>query len=175
MKREGWQHGAARIGKATNALADHGKAPLKPTNHSKFTGKCRRARCGQCHSHPVSKSRDKAKGTYKLKSCDVALNHRLVSWRVVDDKGAHWSKYSGISATGILDNLSEEVSWGDSSDYHDQEIGDIVGCSDAKEDEENKSINDDDEEEEDGNMGFSEVGFVCEYIDGDDWCLVDEI
>ncbi|KAE8809195.1 hypothetical protein D1007_14240 [Hordeum vulgare] len=48
-------------------------------------------RCAGCHQHPLAaaatKARDKAKGTRKLRAADVALNHRLVSWRVVGGAG----------------------------------------------------------------------------------------
>ncbi|KAJ0972835.1 hypothetical protein J5N97_020794 [Dioscorea zingiberensis] len=133
MKREGRQHGMGRTHvnllqpqfnpkfKAEEAANISGEPPVtgqytrvvsKPTNHSKYTGKCRKVRCLECHSHPVTKSRDKAKGAYKLKSCDVSKNHRLVSWRVAGN-GSAW-KYSGISASEILsqllgDHLCDEV------------------------------------------------------------------
>lgn len=60
------------------------KVPTKPTIHSKFTGCCRKSGCPGCHSRPPCKSKDKTKGTHKLKSYDVTLNHRLIEWRVVD-------------------------------------------------------------------------------------------
>ncbi|KAJ6841475.1 uncharacterized protein M6B38_306310 [Iris pallida] len=198
MKREGWQRGTVRCAARTttgpaDADADAGeeeawssnaKAPsvAKPSNHSKFSGKCKRARCAACHSHPVSKSRDKAKGTHKLRSCDVALNHRLVSWRVapaevVEDGLGHWSKYSGFSASGILDQLSSERDCrGDDEDQdvveeeeeEEESDGMLAECSDAKEEDEE---HDDDDEEE-----FCQVGIVSwEYIDGEDWCLVHEM
>lgn len=189
MKREGWQRGTVRCAvKTTTGSAAAGgggeeevaawgdaKAPsaAKPTNHSKFTGKCKRARCAACHSHPVSKSRDKAKGTHKLRSCDVALNHRLASWRVaaagVDD--GHWSKYSGFSASGILDQLSSQRDCRDEDDdvVEDESDGALAECSDAKEEEDEEEGEEDDDEE------FCQVGIVWEYIDGEDWCLVHEM
>ncbi|KAI3863212.1 hypothetical protein MKX03_002317 [Papaver bracteatum] len=44
------------------------------------------------------------KGTQKLKSLDVATNHKLISWRVVD-KGCDLN-YRGISATDMLLQLN---------------------------------------------------------------------
>ncbi|CAM0957218.1 unnamed protein product [Alopecurus aequalis] len=129
MKREGFQHGAVRVnrnkllriadGDAARAAAGSGayaRAPSKPTNASRSTGKCRRPRCGGCHEHPVTKARDKAKGAHKLRACDVALNHRLVSWRVVDGAGACASgtgipDYKGASASAVLAYLAGGNSW----------------------------------------------------------------
>ncbi|OVA17587.1 hypothetical protein BVC80_1837g420 [Macleaya cordata] len=107
MKREGRQHGMVRSymilpsplnptpkSKIVNKLDSrpiaglYTKVTSKPTNHSKFTGKCGAPRCTDCHSHPVNKSKDKAKGTQKLKSCNVAMNHRSLAWRVVDKEMA---------------------------------------------------------------------------------------
>ncbi|CAN6342694.1 unnamed protein product [Urochloa humidicola] len=135
MKREGWQHGTVRINRnkllrVAAAAADGeeaavgvmalGKAPAKPTNASKATGKCRRPRCAGCHYHPVTKARDKAKGAHKLHACDVALNHRLVSWRVVDGGGAGRSSgipdYKGTSASSLLAYLA-----GSGSSWHEDD------------------------------------------------------
>ncbi|CAN6360773.1 unnamed protein product [Urochloa humidicola] len=137
MKREGWQHGTVRINRnkllrvaaaaadgeeeaAVGAMALGKKAPAKPTNASKATGKCRRPRCAGCHYHPVTKARDKAKGAHKLHACDVALNHRLVSWRVVDGGGAGRSSgipdYKGTSASSLLAYLA-----GSGSSWHEDD------------------------------------------------------
>ncbi|KAF2316525.1 hypothetical protein GH714_041866 [Hevea brasiliensis] len=62
------------------------QGPPSTTNHSKFTGKCTRPRCNGCHLHPSCKSKDKTKGTEKLKSLDVASNYRLINWRMVDGR-----------------------------------------------------------------------------------------
>ncbi|RCV18347.1 hypothetical protein SEVIR_3G303200v4 [Setaria viridis] len=133
MKREGWQQGTVRINRskllrvaaaanceetAVGAMA-HGKAPVKPTNASKTTGKCRRPRSASCHYHPVSKARDKTKGAHKLHACDVALNHRLVSWRVVDGGSAGSSgipDYKGTSASSLLAYLA-----GSGSSWHEDD------------------------------------------------------
>ncbi|CAL5094248.1 unnamed protein product [Urochloa decumbens] len=139
MKREGWQHGTMRINRnkllrvaaaadceeaAVGAMA-LGKTPAKPTNASKATGKCRRPRCAGCHYHPVTKARDKAKGAHKLHACDVALNHRLVSWRVVDGGGAGSSgipDYKGTSASSLLAYLA-----GSGSSWHEDDDDDDGG------------------------------------------------
>ncbi|KAL6288183.1 hypothetical protein ACE6H2_012573 [Prunus campanulata] len=88
------------------------KVATKPTNHSKFTGKCGKPRCTECHIHPASKTKDKTKGNHKLKSSDVLSNHRLV-------------KFSGSSATGILVHLS--TSDYDNNDDDDEEDDEING------------------------------------------------
>ncbi|KAI3902572.1 hypothetical protein MKW92_015513 [Papaver armeniacum] len=98
MKREGRQHGMVRSflvlpsplnptpkSKIVNALDSRPtagaftKVSRKPTNHSKFTGKCGVARCTDCHINPGNKSKDKAKGTQKLKSCSAAMNQRSLA------------------------------------------------------------------------------------------------
>ncbi|KAL1813511.1 hypothetical protein ACET3Z_023576 [Daucus carota] len=51
------------------------KVSSKPTNHSKFTGRCGKPKCSDCHMQPASKSKDKAKGSHKLKSAtDVSID-----------------------------------------------------------------------------------------------------
>ncbi|KAI8533514.1 hypothetical protein RHMOL_Rhmol10G0017100 [Rhododendron molle] len=98
------------------------KVSSKPTNHSKFTGICGRPKCAGCHAHPVSKSRPKAKGNQKLRSCDVVSNHRLVSWRVVDSNPG--LKFSGFSAGGISDHLDRD-NMGDFDDDDDDFVGEV--------------------------------------------------
>ncbi|RWR72105.1 B3 DNA binding domain-containing protein [Cinnamomum micranthum f. kanehirae] len=137
MKREGRQHGMVSTkellrnsrpsAKIINGFGSpptprsYSKVSSKPTNHSKFTGKCARPRCMECHTLPVCKSRDKAKGAQKLRSCDVATNHRLIAWRIMD-KGVG-QNYSGVSATGLLSHLSgcyrEDMDDGIDDDDHD--------------------------------------------------------
>jgi hypothetical protein len=131
MKREGFQHGAGRVhrnkllriadGDAARAVGAYARAPSKPTNASRSTGKCRRPRCGGCHEHPVTKARDKAKGAHKLRASDVALNHRLVSWRVVDGAGSCAAgtgipDYKGASASAVLSYLAGGNSWHEEDD-----------------------------------------------------------
>ncbi|KAK1569345.1 hypothetical protein Q3G72_035687 [Acer saccharum] len=125
MKREGRQHGMVRtyriIPSPLNPRPDarfvnrfespptsglFTKVPTKPTNHSKFTGKCGKPRCTTCHIHPACKSKDKTKGTQKLNSRDMVYNHKLVTWRVVDARPG--LNFSGFSASGILDHLGSD-------------------------------------------------------------------
>ncbi|XP_076944478.1 uncharacterized protein LOC143615157 [Bidens hawaiensis] len=85
MKREGRQHGVVpsypirptplshqrRHVKTVDSASLSGlftKVSKKPTNQSKYTGKCGAARCLGSSIHSVYKSKDKAKGTVKLKS-----------------------------------------------------------------------------------------------------------
>ncbi|XP_058186643.1 uncharacterized protein LOC131303675 isoform X2 [Rhododendron vialii] len=95
------------------------KVSQKPTNQSKFTGKCSRPRCGRCHTYPVSKSRTKEKGTQKLQSCDVVSNHRLVRLWAVDSNPR--LKFAGFSASGVLAHLEREyLNMDDDDDYVDE-------------------------------------------------------
>ncbi|GAB2279337.1 hypothetical protein Dimus_013979 [Dionaea muscipula] len=173
MKRQGRQHGAVRtywILQLQSSSSHRGLTPAriisdsdlpptfglytrvttKPDNHSKFTGKCGQPRCFGCHSHPVSKSVHKSKGSHKLRSHDVALNHRLVSWRVVDNGGyssgpAGSNNLRGSSASRILDQLASPRN-GDDDDYYDYESE-----SDYQE-----------EEEEDGHMIMECDAWSCQ-------------
>ncbi|OVA20510.1 hypothetical protein BVC80_1065g62 [Macleaya cordata] len=216
MKREGRQHGMVRSymivptplnprlnSRAVNQFDTRPTAGLftkvstKPTNHSKFTGKCGKSKCTGCHVHPACKSKDKTKGTQKLKSIDVAMNHKLISWRVVD-KGQGLN-YRGISATAVLGQLSNDH-WDDhvddDDDHHDDgHVDDVYdddspvladelptvslhvakeeGASSGGIEEEEK---DDDDDDDDDHMSFCDVGFVIDQVDGDeDWCLVGEL
>ncbi|KAF7026363.1 hypothetical protein CFC21_038478 [Triticum aestivum] len=153
MKREGFQHGAVRVnrnkllrvaggtgGDAAAAALDlagvaYARAPSKPTNASRDTGRCRRPRCAGCHVHPAAKARDKAKGAHKLRASDVALNHRLVSWRLVDgDASAAAARtggvpdYKGASASAVLAYLAGGNSWhaeDEDDDDEDQDGADL--------------------------------------------------
>ncbi|CAD6338471.1 unnamed protein product [Miscanthus lutarioriparius] len=141
MKREGRQHGTVRISRSKVlktadaeaaaeplAVAATEKAAAKLTNASRSTGKCRRPRCAGCHAHPVTKARDKAKGAHKLRACDVAFNHRLVSWRVVD-QGEGVPEYRGKSASSLLAYLAGGNSWHEEDDDAAGEGG--IGAPDA--------------------------------------------
>lgn len=167
----------------------HSKVSSKPTNHSKYTGKCRRARCQECHSHPISKSRSKAKGTYKLKACDVAWNHKLVSWRIVDVDKESMSDLRGASATEILSHLSGNCWYQGCEDDDDHSIEDDVefGYGDSYAEPVGLMIKEEEEEEEEearprsssgdedgGDMGFYVVGLAWEYLDEEDWLVVGE-
>eukprot|EP01018_Ginkgo_biloba_P021715 Gb_05015 [translate_table: standard] len=114
MKREGRQHGhvithvTVRDREVRNSARDGSgcrqKMPSKPTNHSKFTGKCGRARCRGCHLDSVNKSKPKTKGEQKNRSCDILTNYRMLSWRLVHTQGMGKSPSlcSGESATTML-------------------------------------------------------------------------
>ncbi|KAG8384912.1 hypothetical protein BUALT_Bualt04G0167500 [Buddleja alternifolia] len=135
MKREGRQHGMVRtysfMSAPWNPRPNRGnlnelispptaglftKVSTKPTNHSKFTGKCGRPMCRGCHDHPACKSKDKVKGAHKIKSSShVGPDYNLVTWRVVNARPG--LKFSGLSATGALDYLAGD-------DYVDRDYED---------------------------------------------------
>ncbi|ONK77694.1 uncharacterized protein A4U43_C02F9550 [Asparagus officinalis] len=95
MKRQGKQHRTLRIiTKATNTAADEVVSGQKHKHKGKRGKK------------PASKSRDKAKGAYKLKSGDVVLNHRLESWRVATGEDGRWSK--GFNGEGYDDDDDDD-------------------------------------------------------------------
>ncbi|KAG6790024.1 hypothetical protein POTOM_006167 [Populus tomentosa] len=156
------------------------KVSSKPTNHSKFTGKCGKPRCLGCHLQPCCKARHKTKGSHKVKSQDVLSNSnaQFIAWRVVN--GRHGSNLSGFSATGMLNHLASTRD----HDYADDEVDDSGHEIDQEfvdDDDENytgdcvniKNI-EEEEEEEDG-MNYCDVGFEVELAEGDEgWCLVAE-
>nr|XP_043633838.1 uncharacterized protein LOC122605034 [Erigeron canadensis] len=114
MKREGRQHGVVRsyptlppdplspydqqsrrhVKTIDSALVKgvFTKVSRKPTNQSKFTGKCGKAQCLGCHIHPATKSKDKTKGTMKMRS--IGSDHGQIGYPV------------GTSATGVLADLA---------------------------------------------------------------------
>ncbi|KAE8655818.1 putative Calcium-binding site [Hibiscus syriacus] len=79
MKSKGHQHGMVRTYRVLPFLRPESqfvqqldspmiegvftKVPTKPTDHSKFTGRCGKPRCLECRMHPACKSKDKAKGS----------------------------------------------------------------------------------------------------------------
>ncbi|GMI98160.1 hypothetical protein like AT5G40690 [Hibiscus trionum] len=71
------------------------------SSHSNFTGKCGTSQCLQCHLNPVSKSKDKTKGTQKFRT-------------------SH--KFSGISATGALDYLDSFNKEDEIYDHHANDL-----------------------------------------------------
>ncbi|MED6164156.1 hypothetical protein PIB30_086962 [Stylosanthes scabra] len=128
MRREGRQHGMVRTNmilpsplnpkpktRAETRLNSPPTAGLftkvssKPTNHSKFTGKCRTPRCLCCHLYPACKSKDKTKGTQKNKN-----------WWVMDQPDLNFYE---SSATRMLDHLSN---YGD-DDLNDQCTSEVDG------------------------------------------------
>ena len=50
----------------------YAKVSSKPTNHSKFTGRCSKTMCSGCHLWPACKSKAKAKGHRKFRSLGFA-------------------------------------------------------------------------------------------------------
>ncbi|KAF3444518.1 hypothetical protein FNV43_RR14210 [Rhamnella rubrinervis] len=210
MKREGRQHGMVRTyhilpsplnpRPSTRFVIDFDSPPTaglftkvssKPTNHSKFTGKCGRPRCTGCHMHPTCKSKDKTKGTQKVKSNDVVSNHRLVTWRVVEgQQGLNFARYS---ATGILEQLSscgvdddDDETNGYDRDvndydrpYGDGDVDQVVGFQRIK--TKTQILNDDGkgngEDDDDDAMSFCNVAFALDQVEeeDEDWCLVGEM
>ncbi|XP_042456832.1 uncharacterized protein LOC122041265 [Zingiber officinale] len=142
-------------GVPTRALVT--KVPPKPTNHSRYTSRCRRPRCTGCHSHPVQKARLKTKGKNKDR------DQKLVS-----------SALTG-PVSGLLDLLTDR----DWDSYDDDGNDDNESCRDECEEMVGLETgtasgeialygNDDDA------MGFSLVRFVWELEDGGNWCVVGE-
>ncbi|XP_073019066.1 uncharacterized protein [Primulina eburnea] len=182
MKREGRQHGMVRAYEMLNprkTINEFSSPPtaglftrvsIKPTNHSKYTGKCGRPRCRGCHSHPVCKSMDKVKGAHKIRSTA---------------DGPQGLKFYGFSASGVL-NYLDLVDRDDGTDFDDEEVDVLQASLDSSlvpEIEEvsvafdvhNHAVVDDDDD--DDGMRFCEVGLVWDRVDeGDEsWCLIDEI
>ncbi|KAL9998567.1 hypothetical protein Hdeb2414_s0016g00489751 [Helianthus debilis subsp. tardiflorus] len=192
MKREGRQHGYVscyhnlpaslsrqRFVKMVDSASTMGlfaKVPTKPTNHSKFTGKCRKPRCNGCHLHPVCKSKAKAKGAMKIRSIDHEND---------------LAKYSfGTSATGVLAYLADGGYDSDDYDYdydYDDRVEENYSYSYGYEynDNDNDERDNDvdvktDDDDEDETMSFCDVGLCWghgdedEYGDDDDdgWYLV---
>ncbi|KAL0741710.1 hypothetical protein Bca4012_083223 [Brassica carinata] len=164
------------------------KVSSKPTNHSKFTGKCGQARCLECHMHPITKSKVKSKGSSKVRSNDVT--YKMLTWQVASGGYRPGLKLSGFSATGLLDLMSDD--YGYDHDYESdeeeeytgsviQEIVDIQSDDDEGEKEEDGSRDDDDNDDDDGRMSFCDVGVMMmmmdhvEEFDEEGWCLVEEM
>ncbi|WCJ41347.1 hypothetical protein M5689_022224 [Euphorbia peplus] len=179
MKREGRQHGMVRTYRilpspfTSGRVINRSDAPTTaglftkvhshPTNHSKFTGKCGKSRCHGCHMHPSHKSKDKTKGTHKLKSLDVVSDCRLITWRVVDARPG--LSFSGFSATAMLDHLDHQFA-------HD---GDQDDESEYGYDESESELESESEIELDGNdddMSFCDLGLDNEVVEDEGWCLV---
>lgn len=142
--------------------------------------------------HPACKSKDKTKGSHKLRSSDdMVTNYRLITWRVVD--GRPGLNLSGFSATRILDHLANDYEdyegnddYIDGSDHdydYDNDNDDDVNnrCDLAndgfeeieKEGEIEENIVDDDEKNE-GVYVDDEVKFVLDQdLEEEGWCLVE--
>ncbi|XP_057529507.1 uncharacterized protein LOC130808078 [Amaranthus tricolor] len=168
------------------------KISNKPTNHSKFTGKCEKVRCSGCHFHPISKSRDKSKGTQKLKSSDSAFNYQQDTWRVV---GLHKLQKSGYSASGILNelnNLDYDDDDDDDDDKHEDENGGdsyvddevkteiIVAATSHHDDIVNVDVDEIivhvgvTDDNDDGYKGFYDVAYLMNPMDEDEegWSVI---
>ncbi|KAI3969137.1 hypothetical protein MKW92_052883 [Papaver armeniacum] len=128
MKREGRQHGMVRSYMVLPSPycirhLPYTKVSRKPTNHSKFPGKCGVARCTDCHINPGNKSKDKAKGTQKFKLSSVAMNQRSLAWSVVDANNGNGLNYGSKSATDII--FFSAISSGEY--YYDDEFEEYEG------------------------------------------------
>lgn len=154
------------------------KAPAKHTNDSKFTGKFRRgARGRESRSIPESKSRDKAKGAWKLKSCDVLLNHRLVAWRLVDAGTANDEEEEGrrrrLSATEMVEKLYANCNtFNESSTMEEEEE---EGEQEAERDVEAEKEFNGGDEERDETDGDAVAGVSRECAEAEGWILVEEM
>ncbi|KAI3908116.1 hypothetical protein MKW92_050371 [Papaver armeniacum] len=134
MKREGrQQHGYVRnylilpnnSSSTRGVLNSSSSPPLggglmmnKISSTSPTTAGAKPWKCAGKYKTRVPKN---IKGTQKLKSLDVAMNHKLISWRVVD-KGCDLN-YRGISATDMLVQLNnrDRDCW-DDDDEQDQDL-----------------------------------------------------
>ncbi|KAF3665921.1 putative muscle M-line assembly protein unc-89-like isoform X1 [Capsicum annuum] len=87
------------------------KASPKPSNPSKFTGKCGRSKYTICHLQPAGK----AKVAKKLRGSDIISNYRLMNLRVTNTRPR--LTFSGFSAANILDHLAADHM--DLDDYDD--------------------------------------------------------
>ncbi|KAL7135884.1 hypothetical protein ABFS83_11G128200 [Erythranthe nasuta] len=200
MKREGRQHGMVRTYLAASAPWDPRPKPRnaiqlsspptaglftrvssKPTNHSKFTGKCGRPKCRGCHDCPPAKSKDKIKGAHKVRS-----SSEIVS-------GSRF-KLTGFSASGVVDYLDKydvdvdvdvddididvdiDVDYDQEIEISSIDVFEIEGLVDVGIRGVVLDVDEDDDDEDDDVMSFCEVGFNWGPVDGDEsWCLVEEM
>lgn len=208
MKREGKQHGMVRTyrilppslnprpqAKLVNPLTCRPTAGLftkvssKPTNHSKFTGKCGQARCLECHMHPITKSKVKSKGSSKVRSNDIT--YKMLTWQVASGGHRPGLNLSGFSATGLLDLMSDDYGYDhdyESDEEEEEEEEEYTGCvveeivniqSDGDGENEEDGSLDDDVDDDDGRMSFCDVGvmMMVDHVEVFDegWCLVEEM
>ncbi|XVF60130.1 hypothetical protein PTKIN_Ptkin08bG0019100 [Pterospermum kingtungense] len=207
MKREARQHGMLRTCRVLPSSLDQkpktrpvqrldslqvaglfSDVQSKPINHSKFTGKCGRPQCLECHLNPVSKSKNKTKGTQKFKTSNMVAGPRLISWRVLDRQPG--LNFSGFSAAEILEHLYN-VNEEDDIDNHvndDDDDDDFMAnfwSIHEKEREENVDNDDDDDKldsvygygDDDDAMSFCDVElFMLDQTEEDEgWCLLTEM
>ncbi|KAK8511457.1 hypothetical protein V6N13_024090 [Hibiscus sabdariffa] len=128
MRREGRQHGMVRTSRITPSpwgpkpkqcfiqkldssptVGIFTEVSKKPTSHSKFTGRCGKPRCLGCHMHPACKAKNKTKGRHKLRSSDMTTNSRFITWSVAHGRDRHGLKFSGFSATLVLNHLYKDI------------------------------------------------------------------
>ncbi|KAF3327261.1 hypothetical protein FCM35_KLT07379 [Carex littledalei] len=130
MRREGRQHGYVRthvvpLETCADASEDHQtrmtknkpssmpvagvftKVSRKPTNHSKFTGKCNKQMCVSCREAPASKSKNKSKGTRKFRAFtdDEGLHQAIadVKYSISMDDERHYE---------LSDALLDDIAFG---------------------------------------------------------------
>ncbi|KAM7268630.1 hypothetical protein ACFE04_010796 [Oxalis oulophora] len=127
MHREGRQHGtvltcrllpptespnSSRVlnkVELSSAAGFFSKVSSKPTNHSKFTGKCRIPRCEMCHERPSSKSKDKTKGCHKVKSFDLYIDCDQSTWSNSHAVyGRTGSNQQGVSDSKVLIEFDDD-------------------------------------------------------------------
>jgi len=211
MKREGKQHGMVRTyrvlppslnprpeSKLVNSLTCRPTAGLftkvtsKPTNHSKFTGKCGQARCLECRMHPITKSKVKTKGSSKVRSNDVT--YEMLTWQIPSGGGAGPGlKLSGFSATGILDLMTDDYGYDhdyesdeeeeEGEEYRGSVVEEIVNLQSVYDDVDigGEKGEDGSHEDDDERMSFCDVGMMMmmmdqvEEYDEEGWCLVEEM
>ncbi|KAL2944854.1 Holliday junction ATP-dependent DNA helicase RuvA [Bienertia sinuspersici] len=162
------------------------KIPNKPTNHSKFTGKCGKVNISDCHLHPVSKSKLKSKGAQKLKTFDsAAVNHQLNALQIDDFRNF------GYSASRVLHDLEADYhcyfnhhdDYDDVHDDHDgeHEEGESVVETMINDDDDDKDDKDDviihvgvTDDGDDGYMGFYDVAYLVNSVDVDEegWLII---
>lgn len=186
------------VDSAASARGHFIKVPNKPTNLSKFTGRCRHpySGCKCCHINPAYKSKDKTKGTMKLRS--------------IDSETMLTKYYSGNSVTGVLAYLADENGYNDDDYDHQDTVEEnynyAYGYGHAYDDHDHGHDDDDDDtheidlrvgfgigigieehendvdvgeiDDDDDNMSFCDVGLCWghgdgdEYGDDDGWYLV---
>ncbi|KAK3001846.1 hypothetical protein RJ639_020251 [Escallonia herrerae] len=141
------------------------KVSRKPSNHSKFTGKCGKPKCRCCHIDPTHKAKDKVKGTRKIRSAEARYDTRCVDW-VVGDARPELS-FSGSSATEVLYELNRN------SDHLDRTLQ-LESCwyaswfSDCEEDEETRIDADEVDGRDEDDMSYCDAGLVSEQVEEDD-------
>ncbi|ESQ46898.1 hypothetical protein EUTSA_v10028030mg [Eutrema salsugineum] len=193
MKREGKQHGMIRtrlilpplpttrpivmgwIPQTSNPTSGKfSKVQSKPTNHSRFTGKCWSARCPECHLHPYTKSKVKTKGYWKVRSKSNDVTYKMLTWQVAAAAGGSSPdlKVSGFSATGILGLMCD--------DYEEEDLGSVVEeiVNIQSDDDVDVEKGEDGSQDDDESMSFCDVEMMMDHVgefDEEGWLLVEEM